>query len=279
MAEEDDNDNNDNDAGGDAGTGTGAGGQGRGLTSDRELSKVQSVVEIAEEWLSRVREALTQSAAFRAQRQRNRLARHQRTTLASDNNEAKSSASSSSDPQATIDAAGDGEGGGGGDEEDESDADPLEDLHELLKESDEMPVYMEEAALLRTHLLALEWANKAALVLPLHATTANSSEEGLQDGYVPHDSSVAADTVSGSGTGSAMIIVQQLQQQQQRWPRLVEVQRLAKEIRRIRSTAITQQQQQAGSKAADDWERSMSLELPEEGNHHHHHHHHHHHNN
>ena len=261
MAEDDDNDN-DNDAGVDGGAGAG----GRGFTSHRELSKVQSVVEIAEEWLSRVREALAQSTALRAQKLRNRLARHQQTAASSNSNEAAASASTSSDPQA-IGEGGNDEGEGQGEGEGDDAVDPLEDLQDLLKESDEMPVYMEEAALLRTHLLALEWANKAALVLPLHATAA-SSEEGTQEGQDPSD--------------GAMVVVQQQQQQQQqqpppqRLPRLVEVQRLAKEIKRIRSTAITQQQQQqqgaGGSKAADDWERGMSLELPEEGNNHNDHH-------
>ena len=263
MAEDDANDN-DNDAGVDGSAGVG--GQGRGFTSHRELSKVQSVVEIAEEWLSRVREALAQSSAMRAQKQRNRLARHQQMSASSNSNNneaaASASASSSSDPQATADAvagegdAGEGDDGGEGDNDPDA-VDPLEDLQDLLKESDEMPVYMEEAALLRTHLLALEWANKAALVLPLHGTTTTTNEEGPQEGQDPSD--------------GAMVVVQQ--HQPHRLPRLVEVQRLAKEIKRIRSTAITQQQQQAGSKATDDWERGMSLELPEEGNHDQHHHH------
>ena len=132
-----------------------------------------------------------------------------------------------------------------------------------------MPVYMEEATLLRTHLLALEWANKAAQVLPLHAITTSipaptDSEEVPQDSKTMDETTTTASGVGVADSTSMMVPVQRL-------PRLVEVQRLAKEIRRIRSTAITQQQQQqqtgaAGSKAADDWERVMSLELTEEGN-------------
>jgi len=75
--------------------------------TSRELGKAQSVVDIAEEWLQRVREALST----------------------------------------------------GGTNQD------LSELQELIGESDDMPVYMEEAVVLRAHFAAMEWAKKARKVL------------------------------------------------------------------------------------------------------------------
>jgi len=75
--------------------------------TSRDLGKAQSVVDIAEEWLQRVREALAT----------------------------------------------------GGTNQD------LSELQELIGESDDMPVYMEEAVVLRAHFSAMEWAKKARKVL------------------------------------------------------------------------------------------------------------------
>ncbi len=83
----------------------------RGSATSREMGKAQSVVDIAEEWLSRVREALTN----------------------------------------------------GGTNQD------LSELQELIGESDDMPVYMEEAVVLRSHFNSMEWAKKARKILYTHA--------------------------------------------------------------------------------------------------------------
>jgi hypothetical protein len=59
------------------------------------------------------------------------------------------------------------------------------ELRDLLKQSDEMPVFMEEAVMLRCQLQALEWANKAALVLPLASSltvTENYWDDDLDQG-------------------------------------------------------------------------------------------------
>jgi hypothetical protein len=79
----------------------------RGSATSREMGKAQSVVDIAEEWLSRVRSALTD----------------------------------------------------GGTNQD------MSELQELIGESDDMPVYMEEAVVLRAHFNAMEWAKKARKIL------------------------------------------------------------------------------------------------------------------
>jgi hypothetical protein len=88
-----------------------------------------------------------------------------------------------------------------------------------------MPVFMEEAVMLRCQLQALEWANKAALVLP-HASSLTVTENYWDDD--PDQSVISSanneddDVEKERGRGR---------------PRLVEVQRLAKEIKRY--AAIT----------------------------------------
>jgi hypothetical protein len=208
---------------------------GKGFVSNRELSKVQSVVEIAEEWLTRVREALSQSATLRVQR------RKPKSATAGDDGADRSAGKS----DGAMDVAAD---------DDDDDADPLEDLRELLKESDEMPVFMEEAGMLRCQLQALEWANKAALVLPTSATAVVVDGEAEADESSSSDGNDGKKVDSGDPESSAAS-----KSGSSLRPRLVEVQRLAKEIKRIRGN-------QAGNvtSSSNDWERGMSLVLPEE---------------
>jgi hypothetical protein len=112
--------------------------------------------------------------------------------------------------------------GGEEDEEEEDDdttSDALSELRDLLKESDEMPVYMEEAVLLRCQLQALEWANKAALILPL--TSSIPLPPALSATGAEFLDSLALDTGAGAAEGRLKAR-----------PRLAEVQRLAKEIKK-----------------------------------------------
>ena len=129
------------------------------------------------------------------------------------------------------------------DDEDDEDAsaDALNELRELLKESDEMPVYMEEAVLLKCQLQALEWANKAALVLPSTSSIDVSSTSTVFESDIYQLTSVkdkddkCAVTGPGPGVeaGSAAAAGAKISESRQRArPRLAEVQRLAKEIKK-----------------------------------------------
>ena len=127
------------------------------------------------------------------------------------------------------------------DDEDDEDAsaDALNELRELLKESDEMPVYMEEAVLLKCQLQALEWANKAALVLPstssidvsgmstafesdLYQLTSSKEDKCAVTGLGPRPGADAGPAAAAKASES----------RQRARPRLAEVQRLAKEIKK-----------------------------------------------
>ena len=129
------------------------------------------------------------------------------------------------------------------DDEDDEDAsaDALNELRELLKESDEMPVYMEEAVLLKCQLQALEWANKAALVLPSTSSIDVSSTSTVFESDIYQLTSVkdkddkCAVTGPGPGVeaGSAAAAGAKISESRQRArPRLAEVQRLAKDIKK-----------------------------------------------
>ena len=111
----------------------------------------------------------------------------------------------------------------GDEDEDEDDiaADALSELRDLLKESDEMPVYMEEAVLLKCQLQALEWANKAALVLP--------STASLYASVADMDNQVEQDQL---GDEASADILPSFNSSTKSRPRLAEVQRLAKEIKK-----------------------------------------------
>ena len=93
-------------------------------STSRELNKAQSAVDIAEEWLSRVKEVLAAGIA-------------------------------------------------GGD---------LTDLKDLIRESDEMPVYMEEAVVMKSHLNAMEWAKKAAKIMYVQDMNARDDSDEERSG-------------------------------------------------------------------------------------------------
>lgn len=203
----------------------------RSTVSSRELSKAQTVVEVAEEvhlkscettkekeniiasldlitspsfltqWLSRVREAMTFSAELHLNKQANRRKALQQR--AGDE----------------VDADAD---------DDDASADALNELRELLKESDEMPVYMEEAVLLKCQLQALEWANKAALILPPTSSIDVSSASMSFEADTVHLAPSRETKGAGTGVGGA----EAASGRQRARPRLAEVQRLAKEIKK-----------------------------------------------
>lgn len=155
-----------------------------------------------------MREALSFSAELHANKQANRRKQHQLQASA---------------PLSVSGASAPFEG----DEEEEDDpaADALSELRDLLKESDDMPVYMEEAVLLKCQLQALEWANKAALVLPPTASlpiplpSSASDVDSLSDSDLLTEEAVT-DPLSPFPSSSKSR------------PRLAEVQRLAKEIKK-----------------------------------------------
>lgn len=101
-------------------------------TQARELSKAQTVVDMAEEWLNRVRELVIDS---------------------------------------TEDEYEDEGSDHGKDDEGDAEKTDSEDLQsmlsELLEEADSMPVHMDEATVLRNHVQALAWAERARKILPL----------------------------------------------------------------------------------------------------------------
>lgn len=112
-------------------------------------------------------------------------------------------------------------------DDDDASADALNELRELLKESDEMPVYMEEAVLLKCQLQALEWANKAALILPptssIDVSSASLSFEADTVYLAPSRDAKGAWIGAGAEAAPG---------RQRARPRLAEVQRLAKEIKK-----------------------------------------------
>ena len=114
-------------------------------------------------------------------------------------------------------------------DDDDASADALNELRELLKESDEMPVYMEEAVLLKCQLQALEWANKAALILPptssIDVSSASLSFEADTVYLAPSRDAKGVWIGAGAGAEAAP-------GRQRARPRLAEVQRLAKEIKK-----------------------------------------------
>jgi PLU-1-like protein len=209
----------------------------RGAVSNRELSKVASIVEIAEDWLLRVRDALSAATSSRLNKRRHTKAGPggDENAMITDSAEMNTSPNDKQDDQ---------DGHESRDESDGDDNDALDELRELLRESDEMPVFMEEAAMLRCQLQALEWANKAASILPaslLVYPDPGPNECRIQLGK--HD-----ENENDSGDRPTL--------------RLVEVQRLAKEIRKIRSSVSTSDTSHDDSRGG--LQRGMTKPLPEE---------------
>ena len=152
-------------------------------------------------------------------------------------------------------------------EDEDGTADTLTELRDLLRESNDMPVYMEEAVHLKCQLQALEWANKAALILPFTASIAVPPDafsfEALTavcaQSLVPSTStstsiptstststSITHDGKQNGGVESTAVIIGREGKQglaghdvlavipvpSKNRPRLAEVQRLAKEIKK-----------------------------------------------
>lgn len=119
----------------------------------------------------------------------------------------------------------------GEDDEDDGAADALTELRDLLRESDDMPVYMEEAVLLKCQLQALEWANKAAVTLPhTHTLPVLTSYLDTFDGQEQERDQEAEESESFADESQTPSLPPTASSKAR--PRLAEVQRLAKEIKK-----------------------------------------------
>ena len=135
----------------DTGGATGGTGLSSRTAQARELTKAQTAVSAAEEWLSRVRELLVEDeVTFAAARAQARLLNKQQKLSAR-----------TTETEADNDS---------NDDDDDSDDSEPEDLRcllrEMLGEAEDMPVQLDEAVVLRGHLRALDWADKARRLLP-----------------------------------------------------------------------------------------------------------------
>ena len=194
----------------------------------RELSKAQSVIDVAEEWLSRVREAIADAtAAYEESCLNPTLA--EKKGGATKPKVAASKAKKVDDVKMEVKGEEDigeaiqadegvdaGEGDGEGAEEEPVDA--ISMLKELIAEADEMPISMEEAQVLRCHLSAIEWARKARPVLQLPLANGFNYSDGSSPDRIYNYSTVDS---------GAKVMVK---------PRLSEVKKLFNEITRIRAT-------------------------------------------
>lgn len=162
-------------------------------TQARELNKAQNAVSIAEEWLSRARELLAESYLSldddypqkrQAQRDQARLERAANRAARAVNNAISSGESMDEVTQMEVNGKGDEEDDG---DEDDEEQDVKEMLRDMLGEADEMPVQLDEAAVLRVHLRALDWVVKARKVLPSPtvSTSVNTSEMDLESKQKP----------------------------------------------------------------------------------------------
>ena len=154
--------------------------------TSRELGKAQSVLNVAEEWLSRVRGALANGG---------------RDMTTSD----------------------------------------IEELKELIGESDDMPVYMEEAVVLRSHFNAMEWAKKARKVLysnpPLPPAAQRTEAERIEAERMAAGNANTEAQGEGGGEGMEVVIKEEDETDPYRefaQPKLSELQKIAKEITKIR---------------------------------------------
>lgn len=134
--------------------------------TSRELTKAQKAVDIAEEWLARVRESFKEGLT----------------------------------------------------------EDSLRDMKDLIADSEDMPVYMEEAVVLKAHLKAIDWCRKACKVLyvnrPPSLPKPNPIEDEDEEGAIKSEGDAA--TTNG------------LPEKVYARPKLTEVQKLAKEVIKIR---------------------------------------------
>jgi len=149
-------------------------------TVNRELDRAQAVVEVAEDWISRVRDLLAGGSVADEER------------------------SDSSSPH--LDSSSNADGEGEGDEE-EGEEDPertIQTLRAMLHEAESMPVTLDECGMLRCHLQALEWAAKVRPILAIAEAPPPAEEEPLPaDLAVPAEEQGQVQT-QGEGEGAAM---------------------------------------------------------------------------
>ena len=153
--------------------------RGRDSAQVRELSKAQSVVEIAEEWINRMKELLaadpdsyiTDDDDDDNDDDANEV---DEKSVTNEENEAKVSKDvttkwETSSPSDDIGVCGNGTTSSiVTNKLKQKRGTPLREvLREMLREADDMPVHMDEVHVLRVHLQALDWADKIRNVLPL----------------------------------------------------------------------------------------------------------------
>lgn len=166
----------------------------RATTQVRELSKAQSVVEIAEEWLARMRDLINSDV----------------------------DANGNIVPPVRESPI---EGENGDDADDEPEVVNLREmLREMLREADGMPVQMDEVQVLRNHLQALDWAEKMRQVLPVPAALVSlvtAPAENQPTELEPHS---IVHTLPNAGTSAGMNDVNK--------PTFAKIVELAAEIKR-----------------------------------------------
>jgi hypothetical protein len=126
----------------------------RATAQVRELSRAQSVVEIAEEWLARIRDLINSDVDDKGNIN-----------------------------QGDVTPGEEGEDGINADEP----VNLRELLREMLKEAEGMPVHMEEVQILRVHLQVLDWAEKMRSILPVPASFTVALTEAARSNHSPFE--------------------------------------------------------------------------------------------
>ena len=147
----------------------------------RELNRAQSVVDVAEEWINRVKELITESY--------------------------DSNSSSSLEAMKTI--------------------------QEMLAEADQMPVVMPEAQVLRMHLDILEWAAKARPILLMPDVESDVKDEKMDDADAAESAAMDCDHGGKDASAAKKLEPKNIKKNK---PTLSSIQRLAREIHKIRSS-------------------------------------------
>lgn len=130
------------------------------VARSRDLDRAQSVVDNAEDWISRVREVLTGQDSAEPM--------DEVAAPAEDETVAAGNEAGGKNIEEEQDGGGDGDSSGGGGKSEERSGLSLRTLAMLLDEANSMPVALEEAQALRYHLQAIQWATK----LPSNLLTA-----------------------------------------------------------------------------------------------------------
>jgi hypothetical protein len=142
---------------------------GRATTQMRELSKAQSVVEIAEEWLARIRDLINSDVDENG------------NIIQSDDEDEKPTRMVEADVAGKVTGEDADEGTRDSASENGNKSDNAvnmrELLREMLKEAEGMPVQMDEVQVLRVHLQALDWAEKVRSILPVPSAFATTLQE------------------------------------------------------------------------------------------------------